>query len=80
MDPTTMHANCNKDNGKLSKDHRKQDDYKHHASTPSKPNNPAKNRGLCRVKGEGWRGWRGKHTLKCHLTNWSSDLAKKGNV
>lgn len=22
-----MHANCNKDNGKLSKDHRKQDDY-----------------------------------------------------
>lgn len=31
-----MHANCSQDNGKLSKDHRKQDDYKHHASTPRK--------------------------------------------
>lgn len=36
-----MHANCSQDNGKLSKDHRKQDDYKHQPST-------------LRLSGRGW--------------------------
>lgn len=63
-----MHANCNKDNGKLSKDHRKQDDYDDKVERV----NPQKKKIYTRIPGKSET-----HTLYCHLTNWSSDFAQK---
>lgn len=67
-----MHANCSQYNGKLSKDHRKQGSRFNHPKILCSPSGDGDGKSALR---SGLR--QTTHTLKCHLTNWSSDLAKK---